>query len=562
MVKPTAGACVLASFLVLARGAFACQDPPRVPCDLIPAAATVPEGVPFDVIFSMTNLWVDPTTGFPGQAMDDLDYSITVTVEKGFAQRPTGSGCLPTGELVPSMIEPAAALIVQLDDAWSPAAEEPTGLRQVFRITPSVAWPAYVITVTAVTLDDTLRGCTVSTCVAVMASGDPPLPTAEFVGPVMAGDGGALLPFDLLVHRNGYEPTHPLRVVVTPSNESDPIDIFPIDPPDLTDASRGMIVTQEDELVHFTCHCHFPCFVGASNVYEVSLIDTVTTARVWNRTFVGKSLVDRAPLALVEKVEIIDANGDGVIEACEGAQVHVRLIGRHPFANAPMTDMHMDLPLPAGVTVANWSLHFHDNPMDLVDPLPAELVATGIVTPGPTNFIVDTSRVAHRYETISSHPPVFKDMVEAELLLDIAPGALAAPGSLDFAGFTVSGVVTGIPRLETAPTVSIPIVPGPPPPEASSPSLQPLRIAPDKQTITWDGSSAALFNVYRGDIGALPRYGDCVRASVSGSSVTDADPFPRDGAWFYLIAGTLCGSEGSLGSDSAGAERVPATRCP
>ena len=41
-------------------------------------------------------------------------------------------------------------------------------------------------------------------------------------------------------------------------------------------------------------------------------------------------------------------------------------------------------------------------------------------------------------ETVPSRPTVFQDMFEVELLLDVAPGALAQ-GSLDFAGFRVDG---------------------------------------------------------------------------------------------------------------------------
>jgi hypothetical protein len=524
--------------------------------------AVVPIGQPFDVIFSMTNLEVDPTSGFPMPAMDDLDFTIEVRVSEAFLE-PGRNTCFSQGNPLSATSDPPTPLVIQLDDAWSPAADEPSSFRQVFRITPGSPASAYSITVSAVGTDGlSSRACSVTTCIETVDTGDAPHPWAEFVDPVKFGDGGEILPFDLLVHRNGYDPTHPLRVVVVPVNESDPIDIFPVSPADLTDFTRGQLVTQEDELVRFTCHCHFPCYVGAANAYLVRLIDSVTGEYLWWSEHVGRALVDRAPLALVELVEITDASGNGTLEACEAAQVHVRLIGRNPFANAAMDDMRLDLPLPPGVTVASWSLHFHDNPMDAVLPLPADLVATGTVTPGPTNFIVDTSRVAWRYETVSSHPPVFKDMFEAELLLDVAADALGAPGSLEFAGFQVSGIAATIPRSEIAPTLAIPIGPGPAPAEVSPLGQPPLLLRPDKQTLTWDGSAAALFNVYRGEIAALPRYGDCIQPRVALPSFTDADPLPASGSVFYLVAGARCGAEGSLGSDSLGAARIPGSRCP
>lgn len=540
------------------RLARACQDPPNVPCDLTPAVSVVSAGESFDVIFTMTNLGIDPTTGFPLPAADDLDFTIEVS-----AGGPFGGGCNRQFYPLAMSIDPPGPLQVQLDDAWSPAADEPTTFRQVFRVTPLEYSERYMVTVRAYASDPPTgggRSCTVSACVSNPPPDAPPQPWAAFVEPVQSGDGGEHLPFDLMVHRDGYDPSHPLRVAVVPTNASDPIDIFPMTPPELADTTRGVIVTGEDEIVHFECHCHFPCFVGASNLYRVYIYDDVTDVRLWSSSYVGKALVDRAPLALLELVDIVDASGNGALEACEPGQIHLRLIGRHPFANVPMDDMRLDLPLPAGVTPSSWSLHFHDNPMDAVVPLPAELTATGTVTPGPTNFVVETSRVAYRYETVPSRPAVFQDMFEVELLLDVAPGALAQ-GSLDFAGFRVDGMVSGIPRFEVAPTVSLAIGPGSAS-EVSAPGRMPLRMQPDKETLTWDGGVSPAFNVYKGEIASLPRYGDCLQSNVPAPRFTDPDPLPASRSVFYLVTASGCGIEGPLGPDSAGAARYPGTPCP
>src|SRR5436190_24085905 len=119
-------------------------------------------------------------------------------------------------------------------------------------------------------------------------------------------------------------------------------------------------------------------------------------------------------------------------------------------------------------------------------------------------------------------------MFEAEVLLDISAGATDSAPTLDFAGFTVTGVVSGLTRSETAPTVSIPIgigsgtIPG----EVSPAGLAPLLMQPDKQTLSWDASGSGLFNVYRGELEDLPSYGSCVAARVPITTFVDSDPMP------------------------------------
>jgi hypothetical protein len=87
-------------------------------------------------------------------------------------------------------------------------------------------------------------------------------------------------------------------------------------------------------------------------------------------------------------------------------------------------------------------------------------------------------------------------------------------------------------------------------------------------TLAWDPvAGATRYNVYRGDLDALPGdYGDCRNGSdpdPTDTAFEDADvPQPAGSVFTYLVSVTVDGIEGTLGRASDGTERTVTAPCP
>jgi hypothetical protein len=357
---------------------------------------------------------------------------------------------------------------------------------------------------------------------------------------------------------------------VTPVNPYDPIDIFPVDPPELT--TVGATVTGAEQLLTFQCHLHYPCFVGAYNEYDVTIQDGDTL--LWNSRWDGgpaaRAFVDDAPLAHVELLDMEGAGCGRRLSSCEGGTVRLRLFARNPFYGVPLDGVTLELPLPDEVTVSRWDLHFHDDPMDTVTPTPDELAASGVVTVTDTLFRVDVPRIEPRFGTSTAPPRVFRDLFEVELYLDIASGALEGGTELGFADMTVRGTAQGEAVSDTADTVRTEIgSPRPPDEVAGLTSRARLRFL-DRDRLTWgpcEPSWSDTFNVYRGTLRDLrdlsgSRAGRCVAAGVAGTDLVDATRPGVADLFTYVVSGVNCAGEGTLGAWSTGPTRVPTEACP
>ena len=548
----------------------ACQDPPSAECEIVAAATVVPQGVPFEVYFTITNL--DPRPPQPpavAPQLDDLEFTLSASAAES-QQSPTGGECFNQGG-TPHAIDPTE-VVFTLDDSLSPAADQPNTWTGMFTVTPSGPSLGSYVEVVATSEDRDADGrpdrqCVTSVCVEtspdLAARG---IPDAFFEIPSQLGDAGSVLPFDLRVRRNGYDPSRPLTVKVEPQNFSDAVDIFPLDPPDLPTA--GVEVLGDDELVHFTCSLHYPCFPGAANVYHVSIWDG--PAELWNSRWInwlglGEARVVRGPLARAQLVEALAEDGLGSLRGCSPGTVHLRLFARNPFAGADLEAARLELDLPSGVTVLSHELHFHDNPMDAIDPPPQDLAADGVVTIQPGLFAVDVARIEPRFASEIPPVTVFRDLFEVELVLHV--DGIDDASELTFPGLRVSGTAAGELKQETGAQVTIPLEPGDPPAEVSpAGAAVPLRFAGTDRRLEWEGlapSGARTFNVHRGAVRDVWRrdYGECVASGLSASSFVDLEA-PPPGGWFYLVRGWRCAALGTAGRASTGDERAILGPCP
>ncbi|MBP1612547.1 MAG: hypothetical protein H6Q01_1210 [Acidobacteria bacterium] len=106
-----------------------------------------------------------------------------------------------------------------------------------------------------------------------------------------------------------------------------------------------------------------------------------------------------------------------------------------------------------------------------------------------------------------------------------------------------------------------------PPLEVSPPGAAQPLVFTDGITLLWEDKAASgsdTCNLYRGDTTTLPagQYGDCLQHGLTGSTATDSTAPGTGLGFFYLVSGKNAGGEGSLGNDSAGHARQPASACP
>ncbi|MEM7244992.1 MAG: hypothetical protein AAF533_06580 [Acidobacteriota bacterium] len=347
-----------------------------------------------------------------------------------------------------------------LDDAYSPFADEPT----------SLSWTAYLVVPEADGLD-AIRvevrahdgwggtGSTDVTCIRVSSS---PLegPTASFESPVIGGASGTVVPFEILVERNDYPTERPLRLVVERENPTDPVDLFPIEPAQL--AGEGILIDGDSARIGMTCGLHFPCFVGMANRLHLRLMDgdgVVWESRVEQPDGSGEACVSEARLAHFELLEVDGGPPTGSLIPGRDNEIVVRGYLRNPTVGSRMEGGFLGFGLPEGVELVDYRFHHHDNPLDAVDPTPAELEnrLAELLDRGD-QVIVHVPWLEHRFVEVTSGPPIFLDLFEVDLRLRVSPEAIMAAGdALDLPGPIARGVLGGSLRQQENEGVSIPV---------------------------------------------------------------------------------------------------------
>ena len=131
--------------------------------------------------------------------------------------------------------------------------------------------------------------------------------------------------------------------------------------------------------------------------------------------------------------------------------------------------------------------------MDDVDPSPAELEATAVLTREPGAVRIEVAQVEPRFVAAPYlGPRVFRDLFEADLLLETPPDGLQTLTELVFGGVTLTGTATVLATGATTPqegaagSVVVPIDPPTPPGEVSSSSGAPLVLSQDGRSLSWD----------------------------------------------------------------------------
>lgn len=138
-----------------------------------------------------------------------------------------------------------------------------------------------------------------------------------------------------------------------------------------------------------------------------------------------------------------------------------------------------------------------------------------------------------------------------------------------FDGFDLGGgVLRFIPGADFAYTVTqAGLKPGEVSAPGSAVALTAGGVAPT--LLSWE-PAAPLFNLYRGLVSVLrasglytPDGAACLASGLPGAGYSDGDVPPAGDAFHYLVSGeNSTGAEGTLGTDSAGAERANTSPCP
>jgi hypothetical protein len=93
-----------------------------------------------------------------------------------------------------------------------------------------------------------------------------------------------------------------------------------------------------------------------------------------------------------------------------------------------------------------------------------------------------------------------------------------------------------------------------------------LHVAEDAETLSWSAEpTAGSYSVYRDALGSLngSTWGSCLEAHVETTTYVDSlEPELGKGLFYLVAASNRLREEGTLGSTTAGAQRVPATPCP
>ncbi|MEM7244744.1 MAG: hypothetical protein AAF533_05340 [Acidobacteriota bacterium] len=523
-------------------------------------------GESFEITISVVHLGSsDPTDS---TIFDDQHYRIVppLGLEHGLPLDQPGRCEVLSEGLVVVDFEPTFVDVV-LDDPSSPVGDHPSTAEATFTVTieelpdwTTLRWPGSC-------------GGEVS-CTHLFPAEEPlpPVPDAIIEDEVGMAPAGGSVPFRLLVRRNGYRPTHPLRVVVEPENPVEPQGLFPIEPAELRTTGAMLEAGADETVVDFECHPHFPCFTGMPNRFHVRVFDdelVVWDSREVRPTGIARAWVEEMPRARIELLELVETSGDGRVQACEDATLRVRLALRNGHRSA-LEDVSASLELPEELELIGSELHHHDNLLDDVTPTPAALAAEGLVRQEGRRLVVETSRVLPRFHAGPEPPAVFHDLLEVDLHFATESGGVQRSSELRFSDLTVRGTVEGVLVEESTSGFVLPVGPGtsPAPGEVSAPDHVPLRVgvagAPD--LVTWDDgveSGATSYRLYRGTVSELSSAaGRCLAAGLLEPRFLDEQRPPPGVAWCYLVAGHACLQEGPVGNGSRGAARVVREDCP
>jgi len=184
------------------------------------------------------------------------------------------------------------------------------------------------------------------------------------------------------------------------------------------------------------------------------------------------------------------------------------------------------------------------------------------ITPGGSGVtprFVDLSRAGF----VQANP--LEAIVQETLMgsLDFATGYFRFRDGMDLSG----GLVRFVPGPGYAYAVTRPDLK---PPEVSAPgSSTPLSATGGAPTLIAWGASAPLYNLYRSllsvlrSTGVYTPTGACLASALAQPNYSEPDAPPVGDGFYYLVSGeNAAGMEGTLGFNSAGAERPNTNPCP
>ncbi|MEM7244386.1 MAG: hypothetical protein AAF533_03530 [Acidobacteriota bacterium] len=375
-----------------------------------------------------------------------------------------------TGPLIVNYPEGQAITLDQIfDDPYSPKAVNPTGLTGSTTLTmpagsvgQALMVKLHVFSRYPIGTTGTSWGIAATSTEACILLSDGPseTPQATFTRPLTSAEGGSAVPFEIVVDRGDYPAERPLRLVVERENPADPVDLFPIEPATLT--ADGVLIEGDEARVHMNCGLHFPCFVGMSNRLHLKLLDgdfVVYESRLLDPAGRGEAGVSEAPLAHLEVVAI-DGSSEGRLQWGRDAEVLLRAYARNPAVgvDASLTDVLMQWELPEGWELLDHWLHHHDNPLDDVTPSRNALTANARLQQVGGRVEVSSDVVRHRFVTHPSGPPIFWDLLEADLLVRVPASALASD-TLVVPGLEVTGQHGEIRREGSTEELVLPVAP-------------------------------------------------------------------------------------------------------
>ncbi|MEM7244898.1 MAG: hypothetical protein AAF533_06110 [Acidobacteriota bacterium] len=435
---------VLIATLLSSPLAQACEDPPTdttVPNlvgNLLVNPTRIVPGETVEITLAVTNF--GPAGAVPPAYQDD--QPIDVHLELLLRHDPTDQD-LPCIFLNPEPLRYGERdWHVELDDAYSPHADEPVSWTETvtFRIPETDAERLEVRMGAFGVLPH--QHVFFARCLEIEHE-PTSSPHATFTTPLGMGPSGGSVPLEIHVDRNGYDPTRPLQLVVERENISNPLDLFPITPEPLLEG--GVTILEEQSTIELSCGLHFPCYVGMANNLHVKLLDEDTV--VWESRLsrpdgLAEACVSASPLVQYELVSV-DGGPPAPLPSGVDTEVVVRAYARNPSVGATMHDLRLDLDLPAGVTLQEHWLHHHDNPLDRARPTRDELTAAAQLTENDGHLHVTASRLEHRFVDVAAGPPIFWDLLEADLTLRISGGLLRPGKRLVLPGFTLQAELGG-----------------------------------------------------------------------------------------------------------------------
>ncbi|MEM7247757.1 MAG: hypothetical protein AAF533_20640 [Acidobacteriota bacterium] len=456
---------VLAGWLAAALPAAACQDPPTnqatIAANVVVTPTIAAPGETVTVTLVVTNFG-DPLAPIP---VVNNDMGVAVSAEATLARKISEARVCELWNLdtIATMRDDHFLDHVWLDDAYSAHADEPTTWSTSYPITipeDALLNGADILSVELRAVTAWPFGLVGVDVICIQISDEPSTtPHATFVQGVSAGASGTQVPFEIHVERNGYAPERPLRLVVERENPSDPTDLFPVTPSQLV--GEGMEIRGERAQVEMTCGLHFPCFVGMVNALHLKLMDgdfVVWESRITQPDGLAEACVNEAPLAYYELVSV-NGGDPGPLTAGEDNTIVVRAYGRNPAVGDPMTDVQLWAGFPPGCEVRDHYLHYHDNPLDSVEPSEGEMTPTdAVIFDYGDIFAIHYPSLDHRFVHFPSGPPVFRDLLEVDLTVHVPSNLLEAGTDFFLPGALIQSRLGGALRTDQANDLLLPVV--------------------------------------------------------------------------------------------------------